>query len=276
MKRIIALCMVIAVLAIGIAPVAAQDALIDSACLVTDEGRINDGSFNQFAYEGLLQAEDEFDLEITFIETAATTDYEQNISTCIDEGFDAVVTVGFLMETVTRELAEANPDTFFIGVDQFHADGPANLAGSQFREDQMGYAVGVMAALMTESNVIGGVFGREIPPVVKFRNGYEAGIAATNPDAEILGVYIDSFVAPERGQSAAEQFLGEGADVIFGGGGQTGNGGILYAAQQGALVIGVDQDQYFTIFGAGETPGAENIMTSAVKRVDSAVFLLLE
>ncbi|MEL7234443.1 MAG: BMP family ABC transporter substrate-binding protein, partial [Chloroflexota bacterium] len=155
-------------------------------------------------------------------------------------------------------------------------DGPENLAGSQFREDQMGYAVGVMAALMTESGVVGGVFGREIPPVVKFRNGYENGIRATDPEIEILGVYIDSFVAPERGQSAAEQFLGEGADVIFGGGGQTGNGGILYAAQQGALVIGVDQDQYFTIFGAGETPGAENIMTSAVKRVDSAVFQLIE
>ena len=97
-----------------------------------------------------------------------------------------------------------------------------------------------------------------------------------DPDIEILGLYIDSFTAPDRGQSAAEQFIGEGADVLFGGGGQTGNGAILYAAQQGASVIGVDQDQYFTVFGGGDTPGAENIVTSAVKRVDEGVYLMIE
>jgi basic membrane protein A and related proteins len=276
MKKVWLAVILVAVLVVGVMPAAAQEPLIDSACLVTDEGRVNDASFNQFAYEGMLRAEQDFDLEVTVIETAAPTDYPQNISTCIDEGYDAVITVGFLMETITREKADEYPDIYFIGIDQFHAGGPANLVGTQSREDQMGYAVGVMAALMTESGTVGGVFGREIPPVAKFRNGYESGIRATNPDIEVLGLYIDSFNAPERGQSAAEQFLGEGADVLFGGGGQTGNGAILYGAQQGALVIGVDQDQYYTVFGGGDTPGAENIMTSAVKRVDESVYLMLE
>jgi uncharacterized surface protein with fasciclin (FAS1) repeats len=157
-------------------------------------------------------------------------------------------------------------------VDLFILDGPANMVGLQFREDQMGYAMGVLAALSTESGVIGGVFGEEIPPVVKFRNGYVNGAVATNPDIVILDVYIDSFIAPERGAAAAEQFIGEGADVIFGGGGVTGSGGIRYAAEQGVQVIGVDQDEYFTTFGGGETPGAENIISSALKRVDNAVY----
>lgn len=276
MNRILLCCALAAVAVLGVLPAAAQEPLIDSVCLVTDEGRVNDGSFNQFAYEGMIRTEDDFDLETTFIETAAPTDYERNIATCVDEGFDAVITVGFLMEDVTRQAADANPDVFFIGVDQFHADGPPNLAGIQFREDQMGYAVGYMAALLSETGTIGGVFGREIPPVAKFRNGYVNGATAANPDIEILTVYIDSFVAPERGQSAAEQFLGEGADVLFGGGGQTGNGAILYAASQGVQVIGVDQDQYFTIFGSGSTPGAEFIVTSAVKRVDQGVYNVVE
>ncbi len=248
---------------------------VETVCLVTDEGRVNDASFNQFAYEGMIDAADDFLLETTFIETAAATDYAANIQTCVDEGFDIVVTVGFLMTDATLEAAAANPDVFFIGVDQFITDGPANMAGSQFREDQMGYAVGVMAALLTETDTVAGVFGREIPPVVKFRNGYVNGILATNPDIEVLDIYIDSFTAPERGSAAAEQFLGEGADVVFGGGGNTGNGGILYAAQQGVKVIGVDQDQYFTVFGGGETPGADQIITSAVKRVDAAVYNLI-
>lgn len=275
-KKVFLCIVVMLVLAAGVVPAVAQDSLIDSVCLVTDEGRVNDGSFNQFAYEGMLDAEADFDLETTFIETAATIDYERNITTCVDEDFDAVITVGFLMADITAQIAADNPDVFFIGVDQFHAGGPENLTGIQFREDQMGYAVGYMAALLTESGTIGGVFGTEIPPVAKFRNGYVNGAMAANPDIEVLTVYIDSFTAPERGQSAAEQFLGEGADVLFGGGGITGNGAILYAAEQGVKVIGVDQDQYFTIFGGGSTPGAENIITSAVKRVDAGVYNTLE
>jgi basic membrane lipoprotein Med (substrate-binding protein (PBP1-ABC) superfamily) len=180
------------------------------------------------------------------------------------------------MADVTLASAIDNPDIYFIGVDQFVFDGPPNLTGLQFREDQMGYAMGVMAVLMSESGTIGGIFGQAIPPVVKFRNGYVNGALATNPDIEILDVYIDSFTDPARGAAAAEQFIGEGADVIFGGGGLTGSGGIAYAAAQGVKVIGVDQDEYFTTFGGGETPGAENIISSAVKRLDNAVYASIE
>ena len=66
-------------------------------------------------------------LDTNVIETQASTDYEDNINTCIDGGFDVVVTVGFLIEGATREAAEANPDVYFIGVDQF--GGPENFTG---------------------------------------------------------------------------------------------------------------------------------------------------
>ena len=88
----------------------------------------------------------------------------------------------------------------------------------------------------------------------------------------LLGVYIDNFVAPDRGASAAVQFIGEGASVIFGAGGPTGTGGILAAAQQGVFVIGVDQDEWVTSFGSGATPGSEYIISSAIKRVDQGVY----
>jgi len=91
-------------------------------------------------------------------------------------------------------------------------------------------------------------------------------------DINLLGVYIDDFVAPDRGASAAEQFMGEGADVIFGAGGPTGSGGIKRAAEEGIYVIGVDQDEYLTTFGAGSTPGAQFLISSAVKRVDLGVY----
>lgn len=255
----------------------AQDGepLIDSVCLVTDLGRVNDGTFNQFAYEGMLEAVEAADIDSDFIETVSERDYASNIDDCVEEGYGAIVTVGFLIADATLAAAEANPDVYFIGVDQFVMDGPENYVGIQFREDQSAFLVGALAALTTEDNIVGGVFGVDIPPVIRFRLGYEQGIEfmaqMLGEEIEILGVYIDSFVAPDRGASAASQFIGEGVDVLFGGGGPTGSGAILEAAQQDVWVIGVDQDEYFTTFGEGETPGADKIISSGVKRVDVGV-----
>jgi len=263
------------VLALGATPLAfAQDG-VETLCLVTDLGRVNDGTFNQFAHEGAVAVADEYDLEYKFIETQAETDYEANVQTCIDEGFEVVVTVGFLIADTTFAAAEANPDVYFIGVDQFVTEGPENYVGIQFREDQSGFLAGVLAALVAdsvESDTVAGVYGIDIPPVKKFRNGFEQGVAYVNPEIQALGVYIDDFLAPDRGASAAEQFIGEGASVIFGAGGPTGTGGILAAAAQDVYVIGVDQDEWITSFGEGETPGSEFIISSAVKRVDQGVF----
>jgi basic membrane lipoprotein Med (substrate-binding protein (PBP1-ABC) superfamily) len=277
------LVLVVAALVFAALPITnAQDMTIESVCLVTDVGRVNDGTFNQYAYEGMIQAGEEFDLETNFIETTAATDYAANIGTCVDEDFDVIVTVGFFLQDATLVAAQENPEVYFIGVDQAVADGPTNYVGTQFREDQAGFLVGVLAALVTESNIVAGVYGIDIPPVVKFRNGFEQGILYAeenlleDKDVEALGVYIPDFVAPDRGASAAEQFIGEGADVIFGAGGPTGSGGISAAAQQEVWVIGVDQDEYLTTFGGGETPGAEFIISSATKRVDVAVYSMIE
>lgn len=274
------------VLLIGLVPTAVAQDGVETVCLVTDLGRVNDGTFNQFAHEGAEVAAEDFQLDYKFIETQAETDYALNINTCVEEGFEVVITVGFLIANATWDAAVANPDVYFIGVDQFVADrtdddgtvteeAPANYVGIQYREDQAGFLAGALAALVAEtldSNTVAGVYGIAIPPVVKFRNGFEQGVHFINPDIETLGVYIDDFLAPDRGASAAEQFIGEGASVIFGAGGPTGTGGITAAARQGVYVIGVDQDEWFTSFGEGEVDGAEFIISSAIKRVDQGIY----
>ena len=257
-------------------PGLAQDTLIESVCLVTDVGRVNDGTFNQFAYKGMMDAAEDFDLESTFIETTGQIDYETNIQTCVDAGYDAIVTVGFLLTDATLAAAAANPGVYFIGVDHFYAEAPGNLVGVLFREDQAGFLGGALAGLMTESNIIAGVYGIDIPPVVRFRHGFENGVAYTNPEAAALGVYIPSFIDPAAGAETALQFISEGADVIFGAGGPTGSGAIQAAAAEGVYVIGVDQDEYVTTFGNGESPGAEMLISSAMKGVDQGVYLSLE
>jgi basic membrane protein A and related proteins len=242
-------------LALSLVPaVAAQDG-VSSVCLVTDAGRVNDNGFNQLAHEGAEAAAADYELDYSFIETTSETDYVPAIASCIDSGADVIVTVGFLLQTATAEAAAANPDLYFIGVDQdnsFLTDAPTNFVGLQFREDQSGFLVGVLAALIANANeqdVIGGVYGIDVPAVKRFRNGYEQGALLINPDwvidENILGVYADSFVDEAQGVSLAQQMIGEGAFVIFGAGGPLGSAAIREAAAQGVYVIGVDRDEYY-------------------------------
>mgnify|MGYP000651519438 CR=1 FL=1 len=109
--------LVLALIVVSLVPALsafAQEPLIESVCLVTDLGRVNDGTFNQFTYEGMIRAADDFDLDSTFIETQAQTDYAANIDTCLSEEYDAIVTVGFLIADATAQAAAANPDNRVI------------------------------------------------------------------------------------------------------------------------------------------------------------------
>lgn len=242
--------------------------------LVTDIGKVDDGTFNQFAFEGMQGALDCFGIEdSSFIETVSEADYAANIATSLEADPSVVITVGFLLTTDTGTAAADNPDVNFIGIDQFLPEYPENMVGVLFNEHEAGYIVGAMAASLSESGVIGVVAGREdVPPVVKYVNGYDAGAKSVNPDINVLSIYNESFSDPAKGASDAAQFMGEGADVIFGAGGPTGSGGVKAAAEAGVWGIGVDQDEYFTTFSGGSAPGAEYLATSAMKRVDLAVF----
>ena len=243
------------------------------ANLVTDIGKVDDGTFNQFAFEGLTAAVECFGIdETSFIETVSEADYAANIATSLSSDPDFLVTVGFLITSDTEAAALDTPDVDFLGIDQFLLEYPPNMIGVLFNEHEGGFIAGAMAASLSQTGVVGVVAGREdVPPVVKFVNGYSQGAKSVNPDIRVLEIYNESFNDPAKGASDANQFIGEGADVIFGAGGPTGSGGVKAAAEQGLWGIGVDQDEYFTTFAGGTAPGSEFLATSAMKRVDLAV-----
>ena len=242
--------------------------------LVTDVGKIDDKSFNQSAWEGVQLLETEIGAHVDFIETQDSTDYAANIGSFTDQGFDIVVTVGFALGEATGIAADENPDVYFIGVDQFQADERDNVAGLIFPEDQAGFLAGALAGLMTESGTVAQVLGTDlVPPVVAFGEGFESGVDYTNPDAEVITTYhpggLDvAFTDPDWGASTARQALDNGADVVFGAGGLTGNGALAEVAKDGgaAYCIGVDTDQWETV------PEAQPcLITSAMKLITPGV-----
>ncbi len=255
--------------------------------LVTDVGRINDRSFNQSAWEGVKMAAENLGLsedDIKYIETKDAKDYADNINQFIENGYNVIISVGFALGDATHEAAANNPDIMFIGVDQFQADPLPNYAGLIFPEDKAGYLAGVLAASLTKTGTIGAVLGTDlVPPVVAFKEGYEAGAKATKPDIKLISTYhpgelSQAFVDPEWGAATARQAMDQGADVIFGAGGMTGNGAlqeVAAAAESGKEVycIGVDSDQWETLPAAHPclvssamkliTPGVADIITKA-------------
>ena len=253
--------------------------------LVTDVGEIDDKSFNQSAWEGVLQAEADLGAQIDYIETGDAKDYASNIGLFAENGYDVIITVGFAMGEATAEAALAYPDIDFIGVDQFQGWGfdddasndVNNLTGLIFHEDQSGFLAGALAAMMTETGKVGAVLGTDlVPPVVAFKEGYEAGALYINPDLELISTFhpggMDvAFTDPEWGATTARQALDQGVDVLFGAGGKTGNGALIeVAAEEGALCIGVDSDQWETV------PEAHNcLISSAMKLITPGVFDLV-
>jgi len=239
--------------------------------LVTDLGKVDDKSFNQSAWEGAQAAAEEAGGIAKYVETTDTKDYAANIKQFTDKSYDVVVTVGFLMADATVAAANANPNTKFIGVDQFQAATVANLTGLIFPEDQAGYAAGYLAGLLTKTNKVGEVLGLEIPPVQKFAMGFENGAKAANAAVSVTIVYHpaadNAFTDPEWGAAQAQTQLAQGADVIFGAGGKTGNGALGEIAKTSGAgtsiyCIGVDTDQWNTV------PEAQPcLVTSAMKLI---------
>ena len=171
--------------------------------LVTDVGQVDDKSFNQSAWEGVLRAADQLGADVDYIETQAAKDYATNIGLFADNGCDVIVTVGFALGEATAIAAAEYPDVDFIGVDQFQGEAVDGVAGLIFPEDQAGFLAGALAASMSQSGIIAEVLGTDlVPPVVAFGEGYVNGAKYVNPDIEVIKTYhpggIDTaFTDPE-------------------------------------------------------------------------------
>lgn len=257
-----------------------EETAAGKVCAVLDTGGENDRSFNEFTLKGAREAAEAEGLEFAHIVSESASDYETNIRNFITEGCGMIVTVGFLMGDATAAAARENPAVKFAIVDfayfpgtsgcpedatDCYAEDLPNVTSLMFAEDEVGYLAGVLAGCMTESNVIGSVSGMEIPPVVRFVTGFQTGAKSVNPDVETLNVYIPDFNDPATGKQAGEGMIADGADVIFGVGGNTGNGGLLAAHEAGLTGIGVDVDQFNTYPDV-----AASLLTSAAKNMDVA------
>lgn len=237
--------------------------------LVTDIGGLNDRSFNQLANEGLERAKSELGVETRVLISKANSDYVPNLSTLAQQQYDLVIGVGFLMADAMNTVAPKFPKTNFAIID-VDATGlkakPTNVSGALFKENEAGYLVGYMAGLYIKDEGGGtasSVGGQKIPPVDAYIAGYQAGVKAANPDAEVVNGYSQKFDDPAPCKELALDHIAQGAKVVFQVAGGCGLGALDAAKEKSVQGIGVDADQAYL---------GDQIMTSALKKVDVAVY----
>jgi len=244
--------------------------------MVSDVGGINDASFNQNTWEGLQKAQKDLGVQAQFIESQAQADYEKNITEFAEQKYNLVFTVGYLLQDATVKMAAQYPKVYFAGIDQFYDPAIPNAVAITFAVDQAAFPIGYLAAAWADMKdpagpMVAHVSGMQIPPVEQFIVGYENGVKYYNEkkgkNVQFKGVYVGDFEAPDQGKIQGNSLIDEGADVILGVGGKTGNGGIAAAKERGKWGVGVDVDQYFTL------PNEKDILiTSCMKRLDNAVY----
>ena len=151
-----------------------------------------------------------------------------------------------------------------------------NYQGIVFAEEQAGYLAGILAASISKTGTIGAVGGTNVPAVVAYNAGYVAGAKSVNPD--IVTLYQETnpdpakgFNDPATGKAIAQQFIGQGADVLFQVAGLTGQGVLEAACDAGIYGIGVDVDQVETLPNL-----AKCIVTSAEKKLKDTVQAVTE
>ncbi len=245
--------------------------------LVTDVGGIDDKSFNQGTWEGIVRFAQDNKLpkaNYKYLQSSAEADYVPNLSTFADEGLNLIIAPGFLFEKAMGDVATNYPARKFLIIDTVVAK--PNVVSATFAEHEGSFLVGVAAALKAKAegkNILGFLGGMQFPLIEKFQAGFEQGVKAVDPSMTILVDYAGDFAAPDKGQAIAQKQFNAGAYIIFHAAGGTGNGMIKEAkerSQKGDIRwgIGVDKDQY----ADGMYGNKSAVLTSMMKRVDVAAY----
>jgi len=247
------------------------------ACMVSDSGGFDDKSFNQAGFEGLQSVSNDLGIEIATAESTDEADYATNIDQMVAAGCDLTITVGFLLGDATKAAAEANVDSDFAIIDFAYDPAIENVKGIVFNTDQAAFLAGYAAAGSTQTGTIATFGGMNIPTVTIFMNGFLAGANYYNSengtDVQVLGwdgkdgSFTDDFADQTKGQTLAQGFIDQGADIIMPVAGPVGLGAAAAAKAAGnTWIVGVDTDWTQT------TDYGDIILTSVMKLMGPAVY----
>ena len=248
--------------------------------LVTDYGTIDDGSFNQGAWEGLVAYATEHDILHQYIQPVdeTTADYIDSIELAIEGGAILIVTPGFMFRHAIHTVQALHPDVKFVLIDSIPESADEvqyiaqNTVAVLYAEQESGFLAGY-AAVMEGHRELGFVGGIPFPAVVLFGTGFVEGaeyaaaeLGLSPGDVTIRYHYSFTFWPTPETQALSAAWYNDGVEVIFAAAGGAGFSVMAAAEAAGAYVIGVDIDQ------ANASP---TVITSALKGLKASVYSII-
>jgi basic membrane protein A len=251
------------------------------AGLVSDVGRFNDKGFNQSQLVGLKRSRSLGGVTIQAVESRSAGDYIPNFATLARQHYDVIVGAGFLLADAENTVAKKFPSIHFAITDYSVHGAPfadkkgnvltKNVTGLTYATQENSYLVGCLSALMTKKDgakhIISATAGVKIPPVDSFIAGYKAGARKCVPGTRVLVGYSQTFTEQDKCKAIAQNQIAAGSHVVFAVAGPCGLGALEAAKEQKVWGDGVDVDQAYL---------GPHILTSAVKRVDTGVYLTVK
>lgn len=242
---------------------------------VVYSGNLGDRSYNDSCNEGAKRAKQDFGVEVKNLEGTSAEEWKANLLSACEDGYDLVICSSSNFEEYLSEYAPLYPDTKFAIIDTT-VEG-SNIVSVSFAQNQGSFLAGAAAAMFTkktdidnvnEDNIIGWVGGMDIPVLHDFFIGYEQGAKYIDPDITVLQSFAGTWNDPLKGKELTLAQYEQGADIVMNVASGTGTGILEGAAEAGKYAIGVDLNQ------DGDQPG--HVLTSMVKRVDNACYLVIE
>lgn len=232
--------------------------------MVTDVGGLGDKSFNDSAYNGLIDSRNRLDAYVKVLQSKSAADYQPNLTVLSEAKFGMIYAIGFLMGDDTGQVAQQFPRQRYAIIDAIVPQ--PNVVSVTFKEQDGSFLAGALAAMVSKTHHLAFIGGMDIPLIRKFEAGYIAGAREVDPQIKVDVKYANSFDDVATGKELANLLFNGGADIIYTAAGKVGLGAIDAARTrpQGSYIIGVDNDQ------DALAPG--KILTSVVKHVDVAVF----
>jgi basic membrane protein A and related proteins len=235
-------------------------------------GDAPENSLNWNGIQGLLRAETDFGVVGTVYTSTDPTEIIIDAMKCAMDLNDVCIGIGWMTAEAISTTAPIYTGTKFVNIDGTYPNYPPNLRAVTFASEDAGYLAGTLAAMLSQSEILGDLGGMEIPPVTAFTQGFKNGAQCADPGITTIISYTNDFGNPDLGAQYAQGMIAQGADVVFAAAGGTGDGAILTTTQSGVWAIGVDTDQYLTLFESGVVTGSNFLLTSAMKNYDNAVF----
>lgn len=238
-------------------------------------GLLGDKSYNDSANIGAKKATEDFGVEVTSLEGLTAQEWEANLISACEDDYDLIIGASSNIADFIQEHGPNYPDKMFAVIDTT-VDLP-NVQSISFAQNEGSFLAGAAAALFTQHTeiegvndkaIIGWVGGMDIPVLHDFYTGYEQGAKYINPDIKILQSFAGSWTDPLKGKELTLAQFDQGADIVMNVASGTGPGILEAAKEAGKYAIGVDLNQ------DNDQPGS--VLTSMVKRVDSAVYLTIQ